>query len=470
MTTILDPLYGRVHLPAFAGEIVRTPEMQRLSQIRLMNVCGPTMLAATTTTRLEHAIGTAHLANVYSLTHKMGTLERNNLILGCLIHDVASFPYGHLVERIFARSFPGSPDHCRRLLDNIFNRKEDFPIYRGFFCEVYKKLLGLVPQFGREPLLAACLVLGPTAVENSQDVAYQDSLSRDAVARLHRLISGPMDLDNIDNVFRLAARFGLRCDGEVAQRLAGAFSVDGSLIRIKEEDVWLIKEWQRVRSDLYDIFFTNADILAMKALLTYCVERCVDDQLLHDGDWTKTDGDLLDLFLTAPSIRREARQILLGHTLTCHGVFVCYVGNPEAAVSGLSELRAEVASNVVVEDRSRKRRDTALALECDNGARRLHMTAEYDKGAAARQLNIEILHRDHRSSVISLGADSHRVIVSVHIPRSCKLRSPHAADIVVNAIARRVACTAKDVMLVSECKGPAFTLKLGANANVSLFD
>jgi hypothetical protein len=467
---ILDPLYGRICLPAFAGELIRTPELQRLSQIRLMNVCGSTMLAATTTTRLEHAIGVAHLAKVYSQTHKLGTLERNNLILGCLIHDVASFPYGHLVERIFTRSFPGSSDHCQRLLDGIFNGKEDFPIYRGCFCELYKKLGGLVTEFGREPLLAASLVLGPTAVENSQDVAYDDSLTHDAIARLHRLISGPMDLDNIDNVFRLAARFGLKCDGEVAEKLAGSFSVDASLIRMREEELWLVKEWQRLRSDVYDIFFTNTDILAMKALLTYCVEQCIGDQLLHVGDWVKTDSELLDLFLTVPSIRREARQILLSHELTCHGLFVCHVGSLEAVVSELSELRTEVASSVIIEDKNRRRTATALVLERDYGARRLYMTAEYDKGAAARQCTIEALHRDHHSSVISLGANSNRIIVSVQIPRWCRLKSPHVVDIVADSLARRLDCAAKDVMRVTECKRFANALRSSADINARLFD
>jgi len=225
MLEILDSLYGRFELPDFARDIMNTPELQRLSEIRLMNVSGWTMQAATTTTRLEHALGVAHLAYLYSRSNSLGTLERNNLILGCLIHDVASFPYGHLVEGIFKRFFPGSPSHSQRLLIDIFNNKEDLQIYRGTHCRLYRRLLAAVDLFGRPPILAACLVLGSEAVRSSENCAYNDRLPENVVAELHRLIDGPMDLDNVDNVFRIADRFGLSYDNSAPERLASSISL-----------------------------------------------------------------------------------------------------------------------------------------------------------------------------------------------------------------------------------------------------
>jgi hypothetical protein len=65
--------------------------------------------------------------------------------------------------------------------------------------------------------------------------------------------------------------------------------LSGPLIRVHEEHVSLIEEWQRVRAEVYEIFFTHPDILAMKTLLTYCVEHCLCSGQLHEHDWVQTD-------------------------------------------------------------------------------------------------------------------------------------------------------------------------------------
>ena len=442
---ILDPLYGRVELPDFVRDILYTPELQRLSEIRLMNVPGSTMLGATTTTRLEHALGVAHLANVYSTANRFCDIERNNLILGSLIHDVASFPYGHLVENIFRRFFPGSADHSHRLLVNIFNQKEDLPIYRGAVCQLYRKLYKSLALFGRAPILSACLVLGPTAIENSPDVLYKDMLPTRTVSALHRLISGPMDLDNIDNVFRVACRFGLGCKPDLAEKLAASFMLSGTSIRMEEGNLWLLEEWQRTRAAVYEIFLTDPDILAMKALLTHCVEYALAKGTLHEGDWVLTDVQLLEALLGSADIKHEMRQILLGHELKCYFLVDCPGENAQSVVAQLAALREELALSLSIEDTRKRKTDTVSAIEHDCGARRLYVTAEIDKGATTRRCEVEVLTGDGGSAIRPLGTDSNRLILSLQLPRWCRLRSPQAGHIVVSAIARRLGCAEQDI-------------------------
>lgn len=444
--TILDPLYGAIILPDFAKDILNTPELQRLSEIRLMNVCGPTMIGATSTTRLEHALGVAHLANVYSKKNKLRATERNNLILGCLIHDVACYPYGHLVENIFRRNFPGAPDHTLSLLENIYRRKEDLVIYRGAICSLYRRLFENQKVFGRNPILSAHLILGADVVTNSDDICYKDALNSGQVERLNRLISGSIDLDNIDNVFRIAQRFGIRFESSTPEKLAEAITFNRSVMRLRPEDLPFLKEWMRVRKQTYEIFLTHPDILAMKALLTYCVEQSIAEGLLKESDWILTDVQILEKLLSLSHIKQEARQILLGHELNCMSIFCCKKGNLKSFIDQLAKLRNEVAHELKIKDTRRKRTGPISDMETKFGGRRLFIVAEYDRGSTSRKFRIETIAPDGRTAENKdVGENSNRIIVSFLMPDWCSMESAHYKDICREKIASRLGCLPKDV-------------------------
>ena len=440
MLRVLDPLYGAIDLPDFAKDIVNTPELQRLSEIRLMNVPGPTMIGATTTTRLEHALGVAHLANICSKQNRLPSIESNNLILASLIHDVASYPYGHLVERTFKRLFPESPDHTERLLRNIYSEKEDLIIYRGAHCQLYKTLLNNRQLFGRMPILSAGLILGADVVGNAEDIAYEDLLGRDKAVLINRLISGPIDLDNIDNVFRIAHRFGIRFDVSIPERLAASFVFSREVIQMKADELCLLEEWLRIRSLTYEIFFTHPDILAMKALLTYCVEESVSDGTLHLEDWVMTDIQLLETFLSLDRIRQEARQILLGHELTCLQVFVCDARNIANLLNELPELRDDIATKITAYDKRKRKTDKIANLEREYAVKRLFVTLEYDKGATSRQFEVEAISAEGKVKRKTLGENSNRAFISIQIPNWYTVSTPNCSDVLRETIGKRIDC------------------------------
>ena len=59
---ILDALYAVLYFPNFIWDVLFTPEMQRLRELRLYNINSLCFTGASNINRYEHSIGTCHLA------------------------------------------------------------------------------------------------------------------------------------------------------------------------------------------------------------------------------------------------------------------------------------------------------------------------------------------------------------------------------------------------------------------------
>ena len=110
------------------------------------------------------------------------------------------------------------------------------------------------------------------------------------------LISGSIDLDNIDNVFRLAYHVGVagKEDSSYALELARNLDVTPEGPAIASRFLVHIERWQRVRHDLYSLLLLDWADFSAKAMLQYALERALTDGLLDPSAWRSTDNELLD--------------------------------------------------------------------------------------------------------------------------------------------------------------------------------
>ena len=197
---IFDALYGPIHLPDFAWDIFTTPELQRLREVRLCNINSLCLTGGGSINRYEHALGTFHLANeclkARPVLNPISEKEQRLFLLAALLHDIASSAFGHSVEYI--ESIHGF-DHEKAFEYVALGKKGDSysyklstlePIFFGLPRELIKKITAEdLDQIGK-------IIAG-----NS---------------RLGRLLNAPIDLDNIDNVFRLGYHIGIVKSGESA--------------------------------------------------------------------------------------------------------------------------------------------------------------------------------------------------------------------------------------------------------------
>ncbi len=274
---ILDPLHGPITLDDSLLALVRAPVVQRLRHVRLSNIDSIDMPAIANLSRFEHVIGVAHLASEVGFKGGLTPFELLVLKGSALLHDWAITSFGHLVEE--ALQYVGTRfDHERRLSDILAGEGPN---------EIGGADLQIL--VGRETGIRGWARKVAGSDGESLMHAMMDHIR--GRGRMGRVISGDIDLDNIDNVYRMAFHMGLTVDKAVPVRLArGMVGVtqDGEpIFRTGAEAD--IHAWRSTRRDVYQhLMLAERDFVGKLMMLSATV------QAYEAGEITSEDWSLID--------------------------------------------------------------------------------------------------------------------------------------------------------------------------------
>ena len=285
VVNIIDPIYGRFETPKFLDPLVMAPEVRRLQEVRLINAPSPSLPALSDVRRFSHTLGVLFLA----LQNPHIGLTRHEvraLLASVLIHDAATPPFAHLLE-YYLRDFFGW-DHESAI--------------RG-------------------------LLTGHQTVENSafqilpgEQIRFQKLCSRadiefglvlEIVGKTHRssrLLFGVLDLDNLDNIARMAWAMGMQPNTNAFVTIARALSVDldgGVLLSTANREQ--VGEWAALRRRVYEILVFDEPTVAAQAVLTKAIRRRFSQVSLDDITWLVRDKELVEYLSTEP----ETKQLML---------------------------------------------------------------------------------------------------------------------------------------------------------------
>ncbi len=248
MEKYFDPLYGEIELEEIILDLVRKcPELKRLRYIGMMNFKSLNMLPLTTITRLEHTIGLSYLSQSFSKSNSLALKEKNELVVASLFHDVNCGSFGHSIEWAIDRFKPYNHETTTEWLTD--NQTSLFLDKKPIFIE----------QYGINRL--------------NFDKEYHVDLKR-----VFRIINGKdsffinnsgIDLDNIDNVFRMGLYMGLVKDKTVPATLSRCLKTrnDYNNFIVNQENQGLIKTWHDLRSEIYKKFIYSSEYLGYEYLL-----------------------------------------------------------------------------------------------------------------------------------------------------------------------------------------------------------
>jgi len=176
--------------------IIDTPQFRRLasvSQLGLVSMVYP----GATHSRFEHSLGVYRLALLFikRLAHDerfvrlVTPRDAELLIAAALLHDVGHWPFCHAIEDL---RLPGVPTH-EALAAELLEQDE------------LASALG--DDWGLEPSEVAALIGAPkSATRNGRDAVSNQSPSASILASL---LSGPIDIDKMDYLFRDSLHAGV---------------------------------------------------------------------------------------------------------------------------------------------------------------------------------------------------------------------------------------------------------------------
>lgn len=294
-------MYGKIEFSPLILRCLMTPEMQRLREVRLCNINSLCITGSSNTNRFEHAVGTAFLASQnikYNYVKYSEYKEKQELlIVSALLHDVANGPFGHSYEYIMEKQgfIP------EKGLENVFVDVTSAGKGAHGYSSPYEPI-----YFGK--------LRGLNSILNSEQKKTVSSI----ISGKHyfsKLISDTIDLDNIDNVFRMAYHMGIPFPLGAPIELAKAMYLDGDRIVFKKSAERYLNIWFDTRKKVYKFLLLNPQEFSGKYMLTEAMDIVFDgisqkNNLSSDIKWYYTDFELLQTLCMHKEIWLNKRVLL----------------------------------------------------------------------------------------------------------------------------------------------------------------
>lgn len=291
---VMDSLYGSISFGEELSALMRAPVVQRMRHIRLSNIDSLALPGIAGLNRFEHVLGTAYLSTIVGCGGSLAPNERIALHAAALMHDWAITAFGHLVEEAFA--YVGSTFNHEGKLHEMIASPASSDI-GGVNRQVLR---------GRETgILDWC-----TKVFGSEADRYLRLITETIAGRgyMGPIIAGNIDLDNIDNLHRIAFHMGLRIDTEAPVRLSrcllGATESGRPIFSGEARDD--LQSWVELRRNVYTHLMLAQPDFTTKLMLLYATVQAMRAEEFIDQDWNMTDVDFVSRLLQSKV--RETRE------------------------------------------------------------------------------------------------------------------------------------------------------------------
>jgi HD superfamily phosphohydrolase len=346
---ITDPLYGTFHIPEPIRSLCQTPEVRRLSQIRLLNTLTPSLATLGELRRFSHTLGVLYLAS--RNRYIRDAHDRDAFSAAVLLHDIGTPPFGHLLEYHLKERFGWSHESVIKDILNGHHVPENRA--HQIFAKQTARFMGLLKK-----------------------TRIDFGVVRDIVSGSHPLsllLFGTLDFDNLDNVARMNWALGQLPDALPILRLAENIGISetGQLTLPAGFDS-SVEGWMNLRRKAYEVIVFDPPTVAAQAVLSSALERALEAGVLQEMDWSLTDEGLIEL--------------LLSERLTKNAISVHYLGR-------LPELVFMVQIRGGLETFNLSSRTELTKLLLDFLRRRLGRPALgyvfVDKGTFSKQLTLK---------------------------------------------------------------------------------
>lgn len=306
-----------------ARALAFSPEFQRLRYVRLCNINSLYLTGASEPKRFEHCLGVYHLADIWAQNRVITTRDTAVVRAAALLHDLLTGPFGHSFQYVME--------------DNPFNQRFEHTNIANSISARFFKLTRVGAHFAGRPFEVNDL-LG--------DIANDVFDAVEGRGPFGPIISGTLDLDNLDNVVRLAFHMGL-CDDEerlLPLELTPLLDVRDGRLAARGGAERLIERWFVVRQRLYELLLLDRGEFSAKAMLTLAVELAAEASMIGPDDWTLTDDELLDQLRDRSvgdnqAIGQIVRRLRVGDLFECVDVWRSDAANIYQALSDAQSKR-----------------------------------------------------------------------------------------------------------------------------------
>ena len=273
MKVINDAIHGQFTLDGVRGDLLVTPEMNKLSHIKQLGLAHLVFPGAHHT-RFEHSLGASHIAGMMAESLGLDEHETNTVQAAAMLDDVGHGPYSHTLEHILHER--GGMDHMM-ITEGIILGEYDV-LREGEQSSVPERRT--VPEIlesnGLDPKEVADLIRGPGAGGTERSLTAWTEGSEDFVDEdltLAHLVHGPVDCDQLDYLLRDSHFTGVTHGKVDHRRLIMCLERHGGDIAVEEGGLPALEGMMVARALMYSAVYFHRVTRVTEVMLSRAVER-----------------------------------------------------------------------------------------------------------------------------------------------------------------------------------------------------
>ncbi|MHA7773888.1 HD domain-containing protein [Roseibium sp. M-1] len=340
--------------------LIASPTIQRLRHVRLSNIDSIDLPSIANISRFEHVLGVAHLADVLGFRSTISTYDALVISSSALLHDWAITSFGHLVEE--ALQYVGTGFNHELRLSQLLSDEAD---------ELFGADLQILQ--GQETGLRrwATQIAGGNGQKLLSDIMEHIK----GGGAYGPIIAGDIDIDNIDNIFRMQFHMGLLQDRDIAKRLVNnivGLSSDQRSLTFQKNSKPDIETWISSRSDVYHHLMLGRRDFVGKVMLLYATILAFNEDIITLDDWKLTDSEFINRLISCGNkdVLQTVKRWLLGDIWDATPLFWVKGKRPEyPELLKYSNLLSDELSRVCFSYGIKDKRTRKLDITFEDGTR-----------------------------------------------------------------------------------------------------
>jgi HD superfamily phosphohydrolase len=280
---IRDPIHGDVKLKGLFLDLIETPELQRLYNIKQLGFANLVFPGANHT-RLEHSIGTYHLTLKAAEKLNLKESDKEIIATAALLHDVGHGPFSHTLESLLRESL--NVDHVDLTKQLIFGKHS---VYDG----LEKTLIDPICVF---------------------DILNKYKLDLDEIANIisgktknksykNQLLNSSIDMDQLDYLIRDAYYTGVAYGMIDINRLLQTLSIFKNKLVVMKKGISAFENILMARSLMYSSIYFHKTVRIAELMLSKAIDMIEDKEPF---DFFKmTDSEIINYLKKMGSFQQE---------------------------------------------------------------------------------------------------------------------------------------------------------------------
>jgi HD superfamily phosphohydrolase len=349
---IHDSVHGSVRMEGVFLRLLGRPEIQRLHGVHQLGLAHLVFPGANHT-RLEHSLGTFHIAGQMADALRLKKDERDQVMAAALLHDVGHPPYSHTLEQVILdRLGVEHVDLSRQLI--LGEKRAIGPREEQYLSDV-ASIPTVLQEGGIDPEIVADLVISPIGNESSGQSMLAVELGQAHFGHanyLHQIIHGPVDADQMDYLLRDAYYTGVAHGAIDLDRLLQTIDVFHGDMVVLKSGITAVEGLMVARALMYTSVYFHKTVRIAEMMLCKAVEMA--DPQIVDSIQIETDASLGEKLLRGGGYPARIMTLLRYRELYKKAYSLSLVDLSEADLDALLSL---------TEYRTRKAKEEEIALK-----------------------------------------------------------------------------------------------------------